>query len=173
MKLPSDLSLLAVPSLSLMLLLVATRCAEGSNLKNAFTKTEDPVCTGKCKPVTWTEDFVPGPPSRLLEPRPECRPATGKKQWYDPDDPLKLGDINCRLWTEWYDGVVEGEHICEELAEPFGCSLEKFYMLNPVLDAKCYLKPFTQYCVRECMFLSFSLSFSLRSSTPNCSLGDD
>lgn len=154
MKLPSNLSFLTVPGL-VLLLAVAGR-AQGSDLKDAVTKTRDPACTGKCKPVTWTKDPVPGQPSRPpAQPRPECTPSSGKKQWHDPDDPLKPGDVNCRMWTNWYDDdIVEGEHTCEKLAGIYDCSLEKFYMLNPVLDAKCDLKPFTQYCVTGCMFLS-------------------
>jgi len=67
----------------------------------------------------------------------------------DRDSPVKPGEINCRNWGETYDGV--GYWSCNQLAQDYGITIEKFWELNPKLAPDCEgVKEYTQYCVAGC-----------------------
>ncbi|KAK4442107.1 hypothetical protein QBC34DRAFT_313805, partial [Podospora aff. communis PSN243] len=54
-------------------------------------------------------------------------------------------DVNCRTFHGTYDTV--GPHVCAELAQYAGISLDRFYVLNPFLSPDCQgIRPYTNYC---------------------------
>ncbi|KAH6624478.1 hypothetical protein B0J18DRAFT_180146 [Chaetomium sp. MPI-SDFR-AT-0129] len=92
-----------------------------------------------CQPWTWTWDAArkvdaAAAPSRAAV-KPYVRAAT-----------VNPGDINCRSWAQTYDNV--GYWSCSQLADDFGITLDKFWMLNPTLAPDCEgIQPNTEYCV--------------------------
>ncbi|KAL2066964.1 hypothetical protein VTL71DRAFT_1388 [Oculimacula yallundae] len=59
---------------------------------------------------------------------------------------IEPGDVNCRSWTQTYDEV--GYWSCSQLADDYGITLDKFWILNPTLAPDCEaIMPNTEYCV--------------------------
>ncbi|SPO01210.1 uncharacterized protein DNG_03957 [Cephalotrichum gorgonifer] len=100
----------------------------------------DPDDDPRCSPYTW-ENSEPGDPSPTAWPaRPE------QTRTFKIGRPEKAGDINCRFGEDTYETVNSGT--CAELANMYHITLEKFMMLNPILDADCgNIQPYTEYCV--------------------------
>lgn len=100
-----------------------------------------------CQPWTWKWDAArhgplaaaaTGTPSQRVAVKPFVRAAT-----------IEPGEINCRSWTQTYDNV--GYWSCSQLADDFGITLDKFWLLNPKLAPDCEgIQPNTEYCVDGC-----------------------
>jgi len=61
-----------------------------------------------------------------------------------------VGDIVCR-YTAPTPSVVN-YYICQDFADYYGISLERFFGLNPSLSIACdNVEPETEYCVAGCM----------------------
>lgn len=99
-----------------------------------------------CQSITWekAKDKVQ-PTSISGRPRPSFTPSVPEKRFVEP------GDINCRNWGRTYDKVDYAA--CVKVAQGYGITMEKFFMLNPILEGSCKdLKPYTKYCVAGCKF---------------------
>jgi hypothetical protein len=60
-----------------------------------------------------------------------------------------VGDIVCR-YTAPTPSVLN-YYICQDFADYYGISIEKFFQLNPSLNPACdNIKPETEYCVAGC-----------------------
>ena len=62
---------------------------------------------------------------------------------------VAVGDVNCR-----YDARTEANvsnATCAQLATKYGVALDKFFVLNPLLETDCSnIQPDTDYCVEGC-----------------------
>jgi hypothetical protein len=62
---------------------------------------------------------------------------------------VTAGDLVCRLPGRTYADV--NYYTCTQLANKYGITIEKFFMLDPGLDPDCgNIKPYTDYCVAGC-----------------------
>lgn len=102
-----------------------------------------------CAPWTWKWNArvrdVPATAVVAAEPTPSAvvTPFANKSASVAP------GDIVCRSWAQTYDNV--GYWSCKELADKFGITLDKFWLLNPQLAPDCKgVKSNTEYCVAGC-----------------------
>jgi hypothetical protein len=75
---------------------------------------------------------------------------------------IQPGEINCRYKYTTSDAV--NHHTCTELADKFGTSRERFFVLNAVLKPDCSnIQPLTEYCVIGCKFSTWATSPQMRS----------
>ncbi|CAI0649857.1 unnamed protein product [Colletotrichum noveboracense] len=97
--------------------------------------------TGTCKPHTWANPTTPGQPAVTVS-----RPCPTHTTIHDiRGGDTQPGEINCRSLGDSYENV--GPETCQELADDFGISLEKFLFLNPSLDRDCkHILPCATYC---------------------------
>jgi len=126
-----------------------------------ITTALPPSATGPCKPYTWANPTSlssggPSPTTIITSETPTATPAVPWKS----GSVIQEGDINCRYPAETRESV--DEQTCARLAERYGISLERFYLLNPILRGDCKnVKPWTGYCVRGCKFLFLSFLYFL------------
>ncbi|KAK1829982.1 hypothetical protein QBC39DRAFT_243621, partial [Podospora conica] len=114
--------------------------------------------TGKCKPVTWTNEGTPRPTQTYTQP--VYTPAFNWKDGVDVD----TGDIFCRQWSRTY-GIVS-EKSCDDLRAPWDLDVDRFYMLNPTLSRGCVgIRPMTEYCIRG--FIEPLRAYDGRCGPPN------
>lgn len=99
-----------------------------------------------CVPWTWTWDNV-REAAATDAPKPFQRAKI--TPYANKDDDPQPGDINCRSYGRVYDNV--GYWSCNQLAQTYGITIEKFWMLNPELAPDCEgIQPNTEYCVDGC-----------------------
>jgi len=117
--------------------------------------TSPSAAADDCQPHTWEWDrearavetggLAAAEPPALPSEIPARFALTTK---HDAEAP-KPGEINCRLWGRTYDEA--DYYSCFELAETYGITIEKFWMLNPQLEPDCDgIQPHTEYCVAGC-----------------------
>ncbi|RWA04450.1 hypothetical protein EKO27_g10654 [Xylaria grammica] len=97
-----------------------------------------------CSPWTWENSAArTAAPEATAEPTVTFVPSGPHVL---KSGPAVTGDIVCRYPGRTYADV--NYYTCTELADKYGISLEKFFMLNPELDPDCgNIKPYTIYCV--------------------------
>jgi hypothetical protein len=60
-----------------------------------------------------------------------------------------MGEVNCRSTAPTTDQV--NYYTCSLLAITYGITVEKFFTLNPTIDADCSnIQPNTNYCTAGC-----------------------
>lgn len=101
--------------------------------------------TGKCKPHTWANPTTPGQPAVTFS-RP-CPTHTMIHGIRGGD--TQPGEINCRYESDTEEEV--GPETCQEIADHYQISLEKFLFLNPSMDRDCRnILPCATYCTDGC-----------------------
>lgn len=117
-----------------------------------FSRIPIAAAADECQPWTWTWDLpraalaaaTPAPDARvnvLVRPTVKTNPRK--------DIVPQPGDINCRSWGQTYDDV--GYWSCNQLAQEFAITIDRFWELNPQLAPDCDgIAPNTEYCVSGC-----------------------
>lgn len=102
--------------------------------------------TGECKPHTWSDEGVSGATAAVAKPyTPKTTPAVPRIDGAN----IQPGQINCRYWGQTHEDVDSNS--CLNLAKYYGIKIEKFFMLNPILDPDCgNIRPDTEYCTAGC-----------------------
>lgn len=99
-----------------------------------------------CPPWTWTWDNV-GETAATDAPKPFQRAKI--TPYAHKNDSPQPGDINCRSYGRMYDSA--GSWSCNQLAQTYSITIEKFWKLNPELAPDCEgIRPNTEYCVDGC-----------------------
>lgn len=124
---------------------------------------EEATGTGGCKPYRWDEDgnWLYGPASE--NPEPSITLSVPRKRGKD----IKPGDVNCRWEGTIYDDITPES--CQQLADDYQITLEKFFWLNPELDGQCSnIRPNTIYCTDGCECVPCELPGQSRVETSRC-----
>lgn len=78
---------------------------------------------------------------------------------------ISVGQVNCR-YTANTAGMDINYYTCIQLADTYGISVEKFFMLNPSVLPDCSnIQANTDYCVARCKSIPLSASASLQKLT--------
>ncbi|KAI0521918.1 hypothetical protein F5B22DRAFT_594695 [Xylaria bambusicola] len=97
--------------------------------------------TGECAPYTWTWESERRAAHMVTYLRASATPYPRK-----PSD-TKPGELNCRSTGRTYDEASSWS--CEQIANAYSISIERFFELNPELSPNCDgIQPNTEYCVR-------------------------
>jgi hypothetical protein len=116
----------------------------------------------ECQPWTWTWNLPRAAAATPAPARADPLPPREVTQYARKGVEPQPGELNCRSWGQTYDNV--GYWSCNQLAQEFAITINKFWELNQELAPDCEgIAPNTEYCVSGCKLVVLFFSPCTRS----------